>query len=308
LRKMDWFRLYPEIRRDPKIRRLSPDERWLWIVILCIASDSPERGKLLISEDLPYEVMDISDEAAMSVDTVENGLKRLQKLNLIEQDESGVFYIPKWEDRQYDNPSDTPSATRERKRKSREKQKAVKKESQQSHDDVTNGHDIETEAEAEADTESDTELKDATAASIAPASENESSNPLSEETQDYESFYKAHERIYGFQCNPLQAEKIAQYIDNDRLDERVVIRAMERAALNGTGYSFGLITKILNDYVKEKAFTLQQAIALDNEYDKRRKSGHAANRENNRGHPEAIRNNAPTGGYYDQFPGLVKSV
>lgn len=84
-----------------------------------------------------------------------------------------------------------------------------------------------------------------------------------------ESFYAAHKRVFGFECNPHQAEKLAAYIDHDGVDEAVVIRAIERAAERGTGYRFGLIQKILNDYIASGVKTLSEAIALDNEFQKR---------------------------------------
>lgn len=84
---------------------------------------------------------------------------------------------------------------------------------------------------------------------------------------EYESFYQAHERVFGFKCNEFQALKLGIYIDQDGLEEAVVIRAIERAALASTGYKFGLITKILDDYFHSGANTLAAAIALDDAFD-----------------------------------------
>lgn len=94
----------------------------------------------------------------------------------------------------------------------------------------------------------------------------------SQKQDQQETFFAAHERIFGFALNPFQAEKIAAYIEQDGVEEAVVIRAMERAATKGVGYRFGLITKILDDYVSSGAKTLQQAIALDAEFEKRRQA------------------------------------
>lgn len=109
-KKMDWFRLYPEIRRDPKIRRLDPTTRWLWITILCIASDSPERGRLLISKDLPYIVEDIADEAGMELEDIKVGLGKLHAINFIVQDNLGVYSINNWDVYRPDVPYDRPPA------------------------------------------------------------------------------------------------------------------------------------------------------------------------------------------------------
>ncbi|WP_144940151.1 DnaD domain-containing protein [Paenibacillus sp. 32O-W] len=86
-----------------------------------------------------------------------------------------------------------------------------------------------------------------------------------------ESFYAAHIRVFGFECNPFQAESLSSYIDQDGMDESVVIRAIERAGTAAAGYNFNLIKKILDDYFKSGVRTLPQAIALDEQFDARKK-------------------------------------
>lgn len=94
----------------------------------------------------------------------------------------------------------------------------------------------------------------------------DSSTSSSSDLPAYESFYSAHNRVFGFECNQFQAQQLAAYIDQDRMDETVVIRAIERAGLASKGYNFKLIAKILDDYFKAKAFTLEQAIAIDAQF------------------------------------------
>ncbi|MGF6354032.1 DnaD/phage-associated family protein [Paenibacillus sp. 4624] len=103
-------------------------------------------------------------------------------------------------------------------------------------------------------------LLSSSASSSATANENQIDRPPDPE---YESFYSAHKRVFGFECNPFQGQQLISYIDEDKIDEAVVIRAMERAALASTGYRFTLITKILNDYLRSGAHTLEAAKALD---------------------------------------------
>ncbi|KAF6569058.1 hypothetical protein G9G53_22460 [Paenibacillus sp. EKM206P] len=112
---------------------------------------------------------------------------------------------------------------------------------------------------------SDTVLKD--------LSSSASSTSAAEST--YESFYAAHERVFGFSCNPHQSDVLSKYIDEDGMEEAVVIRALERAALVATGPSFPLITRILNDYLAGRALTLDAAKAFDAAFDAR-KSGQTA--------------------------------
>lgn len=81
-----------------------------------------------------------------------------------------------------------------------------------------------------------------------------------------ETFAKAHERVWRRSLTPFQNDNLGKYIDEENFDEAVIIRAIERAALNGTKYSFGLITKILNDYAASGAKTLAAAKALDEQF------------------------------------------
>ncbi|MBO7747377.1 DnaD domain protein [Paenibacillus sp. MWE-103] len=86
----------------------------------------------------------------------------------------------------------------------------------------------------------------------------------------YESFYAAHNRIFGFPCNPFQAQMLGKYIDEDGLEEAVIIRALERAGAASTGYNFKFITRILDDYFHSGARTIDQAKAIDDQFEARR--------------------------------------
>jgi DnaD/phage-associated family protein len=95
-------------------------------------------------------------------------------------------------------------------------------------------------------------------------------NLSSSGTSEYESFYAAHERVFGFQCNPFQAKHLAMYIDEDGMDETVVIRAIERAGASSIKYNFNFIRRIVDDYFKSGIKTLDQAIASDTAYESRK--------------------------------------
>lgn len=94
----------------------------------------------------------------------------------------------------------------------------------------------------------------------------------SSSSSSYESFYAAHKRVFGFDCNPFQSQQLAAYIDQDGMKEDVVIRAIERAATVSVGYNFNLITRILDDYFKSNVRELSQAIELDKQFDNRKRS------------------------------------
>lgn len=122
-----------------------------------------------------------------------------------------------------------------------------------------------------------------------------------------ESFSLAHQRIFGFRLNQFQEEYLAKYIDEDGIEEPVVIRAMERAAINGTSYSFNLIQKIVNDYAIAGVKTLGQAEAFDNEFDKRRIAANATGWKSNRGDPGTSTADSSEQGYYEQY-GIVQKL
>lgn len=87
-----------------------------------------------------------------------------------------------------------------------------------------------------------------------------------------ETFYQAHKRVFGFDCNPLQAQKLESYIA-DGMDESVVVRAIERAALRGkSGYNFQFIQSIVENYYRNGIRTLEQAVKLDDAYEAERKN------------------------------------
>lgn len=85
-----------------------------------------------------------------------------------------------------------------------------------------------------------------------------------------ESFYAAHERIFAFSCNEFQNQLLIDYIDKDGMDEELIIYAMERAALNMTGYKFQYISRIIDEYASAKIKTVKQAEAYENELAKKK--------------------------------------
>jgi hypothetical protein len=103
-RKHPWFRVYVELIWDRKIRRLSPEHRWLWIVCLACARSSPVSGFLLLSEGEPMIEDDFVDAASLKVPAVRSGLKALESLGLIEWDATlGAWQVTKWNERQFES-------------------------------------------------------------------------------------------------------------------------------------------------------------------------------------------------------------
>lgn len=106
----------------------------------------------------------------------------------------------------------------------------------------------------------DLDLKSSSSASSAGGDE-------SLTTEKPETFYQAHERVFGFGfSNPMQAQRLGSYLD-DGMEEAVLIRALERAALASTGYSFPLIDRIVKDYFAVGAMDIAAAEAFDAAHD-----------------------------------------
>lgn len=111
-----WLRLYTEIIADRKLRRLDPALRWLWIVLLCVAKESPRAGWLLGSDEQPVTVDDLADQAALPVESVDAGLKvfvRQLQLEIVD----GTYHVLHWDERQFESDSSRDRMRRLRQRR-----------------------------------------------------------------------------------------------------------------------------------------------------------------------------------------------
>jgi len=110
---MQWFRFYTEAVGDKKLRRIARDTNecmahvlGVWTIVLSIASDSPDRGKLLISDEVPATIDDINDAAGCNVAAC---LESMRQVGLV-TDSEGVLAIAGWDELQARPASDRPSA------------------------------------------------------------------------------------------------------------------------------------------------------------------------------------------------------
>ena len=83
-----WFKLYVEIIYDPKIRRLTSDEKWLWIVLLCLVSQRDDRHIVCVTDNVPYEFFELYDLCSFDhfehkMDKEEFISKALKKFSLL---------------------------------------------------------------------------------------------------------------------------------------------------------------------------------------------------------------------------------
>lgn len=118
--KMTWFKFHSEFRNDPKIKRLPITERYAFIVLLCLASESETRGIITGLDD-----DDIAFELEMQVEDWKTLKAKFRVKGFLDFTQEEIL-IRNWDKRQYDKPSDHPEATKQRKRLQRQREKLVK--------------------------------------------------------------------------------------------------------------------------------------------------------------------------------------
>lgn len=99
-----WFRFYNEALNDPKLKRIATITKQpkalingVWCGLLCLASESPDRGKLLISDDMPYLMEEIIDAVGIDYELGELIIDYLIKLEMVSLAD-GVYSITKWDE------------------------------------------------------------------------------------------------------------------------------------------------------------------------------------------------------------------
>jgi hypothetical protein len=100
--KKPWFRLYVEMVRDAKLRRLTPAQRWLWVVVLAAARESPEPGWLWLAEGEHLTTDDLAQAAGTRHRETADGLAVMERLGMLTSTDTGWF-VTGWWDRQYES-------------------------------------------------------------------------------------------------------------------------------------------------------------------------------------------------------------
>lgn len=126
-----WVKLHTDILSNRKIKyiRSMPqgDELCLlWVLMLATAGVVNDRGKLYISDRIPYNVETLANELSFPHNTVKLGLELFERLNMISFNGSGTIIIKNWEEYQsVQGMEKVRELTRERVRKYRDKQKEL---------------------------------------------------------------------------------------------------------------------------------------------------------------------------------------
>lgn len=152
---LPWFRYYSEALRDRKLEhacRAAGQPKHvmiaLWTTLLCLANESPDRGALLITDDVPVTVDDIADETEIPLDTVRAMLDALDDLGRIER-RADVISISNWDKRQFASDNSTARVRRWRhKRRDATFQQRC-----------GNGPDTDTDSDTDTDTEAPAQTK-----------------------------------------------------------------------------------------------------------------------------------------------------
>lgn len=125
-KSLPWFRVYGEILSDRKITRICAITKQpkavvigVWTTILALASQSPERGRLLISDGLCLTLEEIAFETGLDNEDCQRIMDAFASHNMI-CSEGDCFVIVHWDDRQFGRDD-----SKERVRKYREKREAL---------------------------------------------------------------------------------------------------------------------------------------------------------------------------------------
>lgn len=118
-----WFRLYSEMLSDRKVARaarMAGCERatavGVWVGMMCLASESSERGRLLLAPGVPFTGPDIAEEVGCAETTVAGLLDAFERLEMVTRD-GDVLAIVHWNERQYESDKSTARVRRHRARK-----------------------------------------------------------------------------------------------------------------------------------------------------------------------------------------------
>jgi len=115
---LPWFRFYCEALRDPKLRRIPPEERWVWVAAMAMARESPESGRLLIADGLPATIADIADEANVTVKAARSAVAHFIAFGMISLD-GDVYVLPNFKERQFESDNVTERTAKHRSKERR---------------------------------------------------------------------------------------------------------------------------------------------------------------------------------------------
>lgn len=76
-----------------KIKRLTSEQKWLWVVILILAYESPISGKLYIDRNLPVSEDDLAWKSSIPIETIQTHLEALENLNMLRREKDALVIV-----------------------------------------------------------------------------------------------------------------------------------------------------------------------------------------------------------------------
>jgi hypothetical protein len=109
-----WFRMYSRLIYDPKVRTLDSECFRLYVGLLCLACENKRRGYVELEEDVPWDPVVLGQICGVAPEDTARYIGVLAALHLVTVCVSGVIWFHKWDDLQYDKPSDRPEEVAKR--------------------------------------------------------------------------------------------------------------------------------------------------------------------------------------------------
>lgn len=106
---MEWFRLYNEFRADAKLVSFTKAQRYDFLSLLCLASESQERGTIHLEDEDLAATLGLSDDEWRAFRT------KLERKNMV-HGENGSLVITNWQTRQKASDSSLERVKRYRER------------------------------------------------------------------------------------------------------------------------------------------------------------------------------------------------
>ena len=173
-----WFRFYSEALNDRKILRVCRETGMpkalvigVWTTILALASDSPRRGLLLFTDDIPLTFEDLALETGMDDGPLDELLSTFNKFEMLGQVD-GVYCVTNWDKRQFASDHSTARVQEWRERQKQngdEKEEGNDTETLEGNEDETLQQQLGNAPEAESETETETETAKASQKKRQPA-------------------------------------------------------------------------------------------------------------------------------------------
>lgn len=231
--KLPWFRLFHECRTDKKLNTLTHSERYVWLNLLCFASEQDLRGCIYYTDDFNLSI-EVSDG---DVELLNQTVDKLIKLRILSDDKDDVTsghkrsqvdicdnaenmkvlhfinFNKRQESVQY--PSWSKEKSNERKQKSRNNTKIERE------NDMSQAVTSESQAVTSGHKQNKIENKN-----IYKEKEYKEKESCDEYSTEFETFWKTYPRKYG--------KKLAYKNWNARLKEKVSVDDLLIACKNYT--------------------------------------------------------------------------